>query len=404
MAVTTQQNTIKPGYKKTEVGVIPENWVLLKLGDVVEFLDGKRRPVKDGDRAKMRGDFPYYGASGIVDYVNDYLFDEELILLGEDGENILSRNCPLAFRVSGKIWVNNHAHVLRPKSGVDIGFLTEYLESVDYAQYNTGTAQPKLNKLVCSIIPVLSPPLEEQRAIAGALSEMDALIASLGELIAKKRGLKQATMQQLLTGKRRLTGYSGEWETRGLGKLCRSIVDGTHFTPEYVDDGVPFYSVENVTSDDFTNTKFISISEHEQLIRRCKPEKGDILLTRIGSIGDTKFIDWDVNASIYVSLALLKVSEYVDAQYLYCYTKSHQFIKNIEDRSLLNAAPRKINMGEIASVPISLPPTRDEQAAIAAVLSDMDAEIAALELRREKTQVIKQGMMQELLTGETRLI
>jgi type I restriction enzyme S subunit len=103
---------VKPGFKQTEAGVIPQDWSLRQLGDVVEFLDGRRRPVKDADRAKMRASIPYYGASGIVDYVNDYLFDEDLILLGEDGENILSRNCRLAFRISGKAWVNNHAHVL----------------------------------------------------------------------------------------------------------------------------------------------------------------------------------------------------------------------------------------------------------------------------------------------------
>jgi type I restriction enzyme S subunit len=117
---------LRSGYKQTEVGVIPEDWQTSTLGEVVDFLDGKRRPVKDSDRAKMKGVFPYYGASGIVDYVNSYLFDEELILLGEDGENILSRNLPLAFRVSGKIWVNNHAHVLRPTKKADIGYLTAY--------------------------------------------------------------------------------------------------------------------------------------------------------------------------------------------------------------------------------------------------------------------------------------
>src|SRR6266540_7473839 len=97
---------VKEGYKQTEAGLIPEDWNVKPLRDVVTFLDGQRRPVKDADRAKMRGSIPYYGASGIVDYVNDYLFDEDLILLGEDGENILSRNTRLAFRISGKTWVN----------------------------------------------------------------------------------------------------------------------------------------------------------------------------------------------------------------------------------------------------------------------------------------------------------
>src|SRR5690348_5308875 len=91
-----------------------EKWTKKKLSDVSVFLDGKRKPIKESERAKMRGSYPYYGASGIIDYVNDFIFDGEIILLGEDGENIVSRNLPLAFKVVGKCWVNNHAHVIQP--------------------------------------------------------------------------------------------------------------------------------------------------------------------------------------------------------------------------------------------------------------------------------------------------
>jgi len=195
---------LKPEYKQTDIGLIPEDWEAMKLREVADFLDGRRRPINERDRAKMRGEYPYYGASGVVDYVNDYIFDEELILLGEDGENILSRNCELAFRVSGKIWVNNHAHVMRPKANTDAGFLTDYLESLDYEQYNTGTAQPKLNKRVCSEIIVFLPSLTEQQAIAAILSDMDAEIAMLEQKRDKTRALKQGMMQELLTGKTRL--------------------------------------------------------------------------------------------------------------------------------------------------------------------------------------------------------
>ena len=171
---------VRPGYKQTEVGVIPEDWDVQKLGAISTFLDGQRRPVKSSDRAKMQGTVPYYGASGIVDYVNDNLFNEELILLGEDGENILSRNLPLAFRVDGKFWVNNHAHVMQPKGDFDIDYLTEFLESLDYTLLNSGTAQPKLNKQSCLSIKVAKPNKPEQTAIANALSDVDALITSLG--------------------------------------------------------------------------------------------------------------------------------------------------------------------------------------------------------------------------------
>ena len=204
----TASVAIPAGYKQTEVGVVPEDWDVCELQDAVNFLDGLRRPVKSGDRAKISGIYPYYGASGIVDYVNDYIFDDELILLGEDGENILSRNLPLAFKVSGKIWVNNHAHVMKPNEYFDITYLTEFLESLDYSLLNSGTAQPKLNKQACLRIKVAKPPRNEQTAIANALSDVDALICELEKLIAKKQAIKTATMQQLLAGRTRLPQFA----------------------------------------------------------------------------------------------------------------------------------------------------------------------------------------------------
>lgn len=194
----------KKGYKQSELGDIPEDWEICELNDAVDFLDGLRRPVKSGDRAKIRGIYPYYGASGIVDYVNDFIFDDELILLGEDGENILSRNLPLAFKVSGKIWVNNHAHVMKPKSDFDITYLTEFLESLDYSLLNSGTAQPKLNKQSCLKIKVAKPSKKEQSAIAIILSDMDDELRALEQRLNKNRQIKQGMMQELLTGKTRL--------------------------------------------------------------------------------------------------------------------------------------------------------------------------------------------------------
>ena len=191
-------------YQQTEFGLIPKDWEIHPLSQVVDFLDEKRRPVKESERAAMRGSYPYYGASGIVDYVNDYLFDDELILLAEDGENILSRSTRLVISVSGKIWVNNHAHVLKPGSGFDLRFLSEYLESLDYSMYNSGTAQPKLNQKTCRDIPVIAPQEEEQAAIAQVLTDMDTELTTLQTRRAKTQALKQAMMQELLTGRTRL--------------------------------------------------------------------------------------------------------------------------------------------------------------------------------------------------------
>ncbi len=174
------------------------------LGDVCEFLDGKRKPIKEEDRAKIKGIYPYYGASGIIDYVNDYIFDDDIILLGEDGENIISRVLPLAFKVSGKCWINNHAHVLKPKAIVNIDYLTNYLENLTYEKYNTGTAQPKLNKKICEGIVVLLPSMDKQNKIASVLSAVDEEIQILKTQLTHYKQQKQGLMQVLLTGKKRV--------------------------------------------------------------------------------------------------------------------------------------------------------------------------------------------------------
>lgn len=148
-------------------------WKTCTLQDAVEFLDVQRIPLESADRANRQGKYPYYGASGIIDYVDDYIFDEPLLLLGEDGANILNRSTPLCFIATGKYWVNNHAHVMRPKNGNDIKFLCELLESFDYTRYNTGTAQPKLNQEKCRSIELCLPVYEEQHHIATFLYSLD---------------------------------------------------------------------------------------------------------------------------------------------------------------------------------------------------------------------------------------
>ena len=170
-------------------------WTSCTLQDAVVFLDGQRKPLESADRARRQGKYPYYGASGIIDYIDDYIFDEPLLLLGEDGANIINRSTPLCFIATGKYWVNNHAHVMRPQNGHNIKFLCELLESLDYTRYNTGTAQPKLNQEKCRGIEINLPIYEEQCRIADFLSSLDQKAereqANLDCLLLFKRGLMQ---------------------------------------------------------------------------------------------------------------------------------------------------------------------------------------------------------------------
>jgi type I restriction enzyme S subunit len=178
---------------------VPDGWNIKTVAEVAHNFDGKRIALKSTDRANRKGGYRYYGASNIIDYVDDYIFDGDYILLGEDGDNVLSRNLPLAFIVSGKFWVNNHAHVLQPKENIDIGYLCEVLEAFDYKNIASGSAQPKITQGALNQISLLFPPLPEQQKIAAILTSVDEVIEKTQAQIDKLKDLKTAMMQTLLT-------------------------------------------------------------------------------------------------------------------------------------------------------------------------------------------------------------
>ena len=286
------------------------------------------------------------------------------------------------------------------KDKLDGYYFYLYFSNNFYNRIMQMTAKSSVDSVRMEMIADMQIPLPhtkaEQTAIAAALNDADALITQLEKLIAKKRNIKQGAMQELLKPKE-------GWEVKTLGDMAE-IKDGTHQTPKYFDSGIPFYSVENVTANDFINTKYISQREHDFLTKNWKIEKGDILMTRIGSIGDCRYVNWDVNASFYVSLALLKVKNKYSAKFICQYSKYSYFKREIEINSLLFAYPKKINLGQISKVKLVIPKSIEEQASIAQILSDMDAEIEALEKKLDKYKMLKQGMMQNLLTGKIRLV
>ena len=355
-------------------------WKKVCLKDAADFLDHLRKPVSSSDRAKMKGVYPYYGASGIVDYVNDYIYDEPLILLGEDGENILSRNLPLAFLVDGKIWVNNHAHVLRAKEGVNRQYLCAFLESLDYTDLNSGTAQPKLNQEKCKNIEIYLPEFEEQTAIAEALSDMDSLISSLQKLIEKKKAIKQGTMQELLTGKKRLPGFYGKWRIVQIGETLS------------IGHGQSQKAVENR----FGKYPILATGGCIGYANDFLWDKPSVLIGRKGTIDKPQYADypfWTIDTLFYT-----KIFDGYDAKFIYykfCMIDWQQYNE-------ASGVP-SLNATTIENLQIIVP-EKDEQQAIAQLLSDIDSEIEQLEKKLAKYQQIKQGMMQELLTGRIRLV
>jgi len=175
---------------------IHPDWPRRNLGSLAENLDSRRVPITKGDR--KAGPFPYYGASGIVDSVADYIFDEDILLISEDGANLLARSTPIAFSVSGKCWVNNHAHVLKFADAATQKFVEVYLNSISIADFVTGAAQPKLNQEALNRIPIPIPgDITTQQAIVAEIEAEQALVAANRELITRFEQKIQATLARI---------------------------------------------------------------------------------------------------------------------------------------------------------------------------------------------------------------
>ena len=207
--------------KKTEESPVPIGWRLVRLGDVTEILDSKRIPLNSDDRAVMAGPYPYYGANGVVDFIDRWIFDEsqDLILLAEDGghfDEFATR--PIAYRVNGKCWVNNHTHVLKAKEADYESFIFHSLVNKDVRLFINGTTRSKLTQADLREIAIGFPPLPEQRAIAAVLDSIDDAIEGAEAVIAATERLRGALLHELLT--RGVPGWHTAWrEAPGVGSV-----------------------------------------------------------------------------------------------------------------------------------------------------------------------------------------
>ena len=196
------------------LGEIPKNWTVKKLKYILNFLDSKRIPLRADERGKMTNKiYDYYGASGIIDKVEDYIFDGTYIVLGEDGANLITRSTELAFIATGKFWVNNHAHILEPKEG-NIFYYKHLLECYDYFPLISGSAQPKLTAENLANIEIIEPPQSEQNLIIDFLNDMlgdiHNTIRKIEQEIELIKEYRTSLINEVVTGKKILNGYENE--------------------------------------------------------------------------------------------------------------------------------------------------------------------------------------------------
>jgi type I restriction enzyme S subunit len=409
--------SVPDGFKVSEVGVIPVDWEAVLLDSVAKRGSGHTPDKKHSEY--WNGNIKWISLKDSNRFDQIYIYDttEKITMAGIANSSavlhpsesvVLSRDAGVGKSAITKdvMAVSQHFFAWQCGLQLDNHFLYYWFQfkKSEFERIAIGTTIKTIGIPYFQKLKIPLPPLTEQKAIAQSLSDVDNLITAIDKLITKKRNIKQGTMQELLTGKKRLPGFSGEWEVKKLGECCSKITDGTHDTPKPVDKGVPFLTAIHVKDGfiDFNNCYFLPQSIHEVIYKRCNPEKNDVLMVNIGAgVATTALINVDYEFSLK-NVALLKTNKNIlIGSYLhYCLSFNKFMITN----NLINGGAQPfLSLYQIGNITIPLPPL-PEQKAIAKILTEMDAEIEALEKKREKYKNIKQGMMQELLTGKTRII
>ena len=330
------------------------------LEDCCEILDSMRVPITSSDR--VEGPYPYYGANGIQDHVADYIFDDELVLLAEDGGNFGSKERPIAYRVSGKCWVNNHAHVLKPKEGLDVDYLCYSLMFYNVGGMVNGATRQKLTQAAMRQMLIPKRSLKEQKYIVDLLTKVGTLKEKRQQELDELDNLIKARFVELFGSiKDNKFGY----DVMTLQDVCEPIKDGTHQTPTYTEDtinGYKFLSSKDVTSGkvDWNHLKYIPEELHNELYKRISPRKGDILLAKNGTTGVAAIVDRDEVFDIYVSLALLRPLDLVTSEYL-CSAVNSVETKQQFDSSLKGIGVPNLHLGEIKKTKIVVPPIEEQE-------------------------------------------
>jgi type I restriction enzyme S subunit len=401
---------LRRGYKQTEVGVIPEEWDVKLLPDVCRFRAGKAHEQYISDTGRyVCVNSKFISTDGAIRKFSTANFcpakKGDVLMVMSDLPNGRALAKAYMVRADNIYAVNQRVCALTAYRDYPEYLFYVLNRNPYFLKFNDGVNQTHLLNHVFRQCPLPVPPrVAEQRAIAAALSDVDALLGGLHRLIAKKRDLKQAAMQQLLTGQTRLFGFHGEWEVKQLADLGQCFAGGTPSTtrPEYWGGSV-FWLPSGRIQDNILNAPSaseITITElglSESAAKRIKPCSVLVAITG-ATCSNVALLEFEAAAN--QSVVALETSDEADARFVF-------YALLMERRQILSrqggSAQGGVNLKAIKEIEIHCP-LHDEQTAIATVLSDMDAELSALETRRAKTRDLKQAMMQELLTGRTRLV
>ena len=390
---------------------VPEGWRRVKLGEIIEIFDNQRIPLDSESRSTIKGYIPYCGATGIIDYINDYIFDGEYVLIAEDGGKF-NRFEETAYIMMGKFWANNHVHIVRGKDGtLDDCFLMYSVNYQDISYYISGSTREKLNQQLLKSVVILLPPFPEQRKIAEILETVDNAIEKTGRIIEKYKRIKQGLMQDLLTrgidenGQIRseethrfrdspLGRIPEEWKVVELGEISFITMGQSPSSSLVNKNGKGMAFLQG--NAEFTN-KYPSPTNWIKNPLKIA-NKGSILISVRAPIGalnlaDTQYCIGRGLASIEAS------SNFVDSYFLWY---SMQFFIDKLAKLGQGSTFEAIGSNELKTLCIPLPPL-PEQRRIASILSQIDKTIEKEKKYKEKLERIKRGLMEDLLTGKVRV-
>ncbi|MFL9771825.1 restriction endonuclease subunit S [Vibrio cyclitrophicus] len=379
-------------------------WPIKKLSDICENLDSKRVPITKKDR--IEGPYPYYGASGVVDSVSDYLFDEDLLLVSEDGANLLARTYPIAFSISGKTWVNNHAHVLRFPSLVSQRFVEYYLNSISLKDYVSGMAQPKLNQKSLNSILIPDPEHNVKSEIVDfldkAFADIDQARLNTEKNLRNARELFDSYLQQMFSE------CGDYWEETNLGAISE-LKNGLNYTQSSKGELVKIVGVKNFKDKFYiSNDELDTVQIDGTLSEAYHAKDGDIFIVRsngnkalIGRSVLAKGVTGKVSHSGFTIRVRLSSSAILPS-YLTHYLKS-KHVHNLLIRSGEGANISSLNQKALSSLPVRFPERNEQLRLVHDIEAIQSKTMALVDVYQQKLAALdelKQSLLQQAFTGQ----
>lgn len=383
---------------------LPQGWEVKKLEDVCKN-SSSNLALKD--IKNKSGDYPVFGASGIVGYIDFYHKNKECLGIVKDGAGV-----GRVFVLPKNTSVIGTLNYLEALENTNLKYLFYFLYSIDFSKYILGSAIPHIYFRDYKKEQIPLPPLKEQERIVGILDEsfakIDESIKILEQDLLNLDELMQSALQKafnpLKDNAKENYKLPQGWEWKSLGEIC-FITDGTHKTPNYIETGVPFLSVKNISKGffDLSDVKYISLEEHNKLIKRAKPEFGDILICRIGTLGKAIKISLEFEFSIFVSLGLLKPKVKIISDYLVYFLNSYFIEGWINDNKVGGGThTAKLNLNILEKCPVVLPPFK-EQEQIASHLDELSSHVKNLkqnyQAQIKDLQELKKSLLDKAFKG-----